>query len=109
MKMKLLFTLAVVLLFSSCAVNNQNDLTGASGKTNEVLVDLKDGIDASEFAATKSLKKYKLVEQKKVSPGMNIVLFSFDSGKIEADALIVKLKAMDAVEDAQTNKVITPR
>lgn len=107
--MKLLLTLAVLTVLSSCALFNSSNSNDTSEKTGEVLVDLKDAVDAEEFSSTKSIRKYKLTQKKVVSASMNIVLFAFDDRKIGTEELIDKLKAMDAVENAQSNKVINPR
>jgi hypothetical protein len=70
----------------------------------EILVDLKEGIK-SEFIIPKLLK-YELKVDKVVSPDLNIILYKFNSRKISVEELVVKVKELEGVENAQTNKIM---
>lgn len=101
-KITVLFFAGLILI--GCRVNSNAKSKDTPG---EILIDLKEGVEIDSFSA--KLKKYQLKKNKVVSPGMNIVLFDFNQGKIEVEELIEKVKKMEEVENAQTNKKISPR
>jgi hypothetical protein len=92
----------VVVFGCSSSEKIKDDIT-----ISEVLVDLKKEIKYSTLS--NSLKKYELKFERIVSPELNIVLYTFNSDKIRVEELILKIKEIKGVEDAQTNKKITNR
>lgn len=75
--------------------------------TNTVIVDLREGITSETLES--AFSKYDLQQKKKLSRPLNIILFTFDQDKIEAEKLVVELRKSVLVDNAQTNKEINPR
>jgi hypothetical protein len=99
--------LIFIILFVSC-----NNFKASQSKTKdvingEILIDLKNGVDPSLLLS--SFKKYNLQFSKLVSFDLNIVLYKFNNEKIDIEKLIKKVKKIEGVENAQSNKKIANR
>lgn len=101
-----LLTLLLLAFLANCTTTKSTTVSDNVIK-NEILIDL--AADISPAALTSEFKKYRLTEQKKISPSLNIYLFTFDETTITVNALIEKVKLVDGVENAQSNKKTSNR
>lgn len=74
----------------------------------DILIDFQQNTQ-HEKALSPISRKYKMEHKSTVSSELNIHLFSFDESKISVDKLIEKVKQLDGVENAQSNKNINNR
>ncbi len=95
----------VIMLMPNCQ-NYRPDIV-ENYKSGEIIIDLV--LDSDPTKIITEFKKYNLAVSRVLSPSLNIVLFNFDSNKIEMNKLIKKVKKSQYVENAQTNKTIQNR
>lgn len=92
-------------MFFSCASQNEASHEHIFG---DILIDFQKDAKHEEVLR-KISKKYDIQHKSNVSPDLNIHLFSFNESKISVDDLIEKVKKIDGVENAQSNKSINNR
>ncbi len=101
---QLLFIISsfLVLLVTSCKTHD----TPIQEK-NSIIIQLTDNapIDTLETI----FKKYDLKKQKLVSRPLHIYLYTFNPKKIENQALIIRLKKLPFVKEAQKNRTVKNR
>lgn len=90
---------------TGCATQNEASHEHILG---DILIDFQKQAN-HELTLSKIAKKYNIVHKSNVSPDLNIHLFSFNEKKISVDELIEKVKKIDGVENAQSNKNINNR
>lgn len=98
-----------LILLTSCGVSSKNgdSTTDPNARPGEILVDLKQDAGHEDFIS--KMKKYKMEKKKVVSPSLNIILCTFNEKKIGLEKLIKKVKKLDEVENAQSNKNLNNR
>ena len=74
---------------------------------NEMLISLKDGIEAAEFA--KEYKAYDLVPLKQLVPKQNYWLFKFDTQKISGVEMLNLLNKSKQIHNVEFNKELEQR
>ena len=74
---------------------------------NEMLINLKDGIEAAEFA--KEYKAYDLAPLKQLVPKQNYWLFKFDTHKISGVEMLNLLNKSEKIHNVEFNKELEQR
>lgn len=74
---------------------------------NEMLISLKDGIEAAEFA--KAYKAYDLTPLKQLVPKQNYWLFKFDTQKISGVEMLNLLNKSEKIHNVEFNKELEQR
>lgn len=106
--LKIYLALSFVLAaFSISCKSNAKTQNISEENSATVLVDLTEKGTADVLIL--DFSEINLQKIKKISRPLNIILFSFDSTKIDMDTLVSQLKQSSIVEDAQSNKNSTNR